>query len=165
MKNTNKNMMYTFWSGAILLCLALVAVVLVFTNAVGNTGSAKAEALLALPNPPTAIFAMNDLMAVGCIHTLQKKGVRVPADISVVGFDNRECSLYVNPPLTTVSLPTKEIGMKTAEMVCAMIQGGARQSEGILLPCQIIERESVTKTGSERARDDGLHPRRTRVPQ
>ena len=44
MKNTNKNMMYTFWSGAILLCLALVAVVLVFTNAVGNTGSTKAEA-------------------------------------------------------------------------------------------------------------------------
>ena len=43
MKNTNKNMMYTFWSGAILLCLALVAVVLVFTNAVGNTGSAKAD--------------------------------------------------------------------------------------------------------------------------
>ena len=41
MKNTNKNMMYTFWSGAILLCLALVAVVLVFTNAVGNTGRRK----------------------------------------------------------------------------------------------------------------------------
>lgn len=53
MKNTNKNMMYTFWSGAILLCLALVAVVLVFTNAVGNTGSAKAEATLTVTETPT----------------------------------------------------------------------------------------------------------------
>lgn len=53
MKNTNKNMMYTFWSGAILLCLALVAVVLVFTNAVGNTGSAKAEATPTVTETPT----------------------------------------------------------------------------------------------------------------
>ena len=53
MKNTNKNMMYTFWSGAILLCLALVAVVLVFTNAVGNTGSPKAEATPAVTETPT----------------------------------------------------------------------------------------------------------------
>ncbi|MFR6426128.1 MAG: hypothetical protein ACLUNO_11785 [Oscillospiraceae bacterium] len=53
MKNTNKNMMYTFWSGAILLCLALVAVVLVFTNAVGNTGSTKAEATPAVTETPT----------------------------------------------------------------------------------------------------------------
>ena len=53
MKNTNKNMMYTFWSGAILLCLALVAVVLVFTNAVGNTGSTKAEATPTVTETPT----------------------------------------------------------------------------------------------------------------
>ena len=53
MKNTNKNMMYTFWSGAILLCLALVAVVLVFTNAVGNTGSPKAEATPTVTETPT----------------------------------------------------------------------------------------------------------------
>ena len=53
MKNTNKNMMYTFWSGAILLCLALVAVVLVFTNAVGNTGSPKVEATPAVTETPT----------------------------------------------------------------------------------------------------------------
>ncbi len=53
MKNTNKNMMYTFWSGAILLCLALVAVVLVFTNAVGNTGSAKAETTPTVTETPT----------------------------------------------------------------------------------------------------------------
>ena len=52
MKNTNKNMMYTFWSGAILLCLALVAVVLVFTNAVGNTGSTKAEATPTVTETP-----------------------------------------------------------------------------------------------------------------
>ena len=53
MKNTNKNMMYTFWSGAILLCLSLVAVVLVFTNAVGNTGSPKAEATPTVTETPT----------------------------------------------------------------------------------------------------------------
>ena len=52
MKNTNKNMLYTFWSGAILLCLALVAVVLVFTNAVGNTGSPKAETTPTITETP-----------------------------------------------------------------------------------------------------------------
>ena len=61
MKNTNRNMMYTFWSGAILLCLALVAVVLVFTNAVGNTGSPKAEATPAVTETPTPMPQANPI--------------------------------------------------------------------------------------------------------
>ena len=74
MKNTNKNMMYTFWSGAILLCLALVAVVLVFTNAVGNTGSTKAEATPAVTETPTPTPQANPIAPIQSSAALAQTG-------------------------------------------------------------------------------------------
>ena len=108
-----------------------------------ESGLRETAALLALPTPPTAIFAMNDLMGIGAIHACSRAGLRVPQDISVVGFDNRESSRYVQPPLTTVALPTKEIGMRAAEMVLTLIHDGTASKEGVVLPCQRVERESA----------------------
>lgn len=106
-------------------------------------GERETRALLELPERPSAIFAMNDLMGIGCIHALQAAGLRVPEDVSVVGFDNREAARYVKPPLTTVAIPTKEIGMRAAGMLQALIEGQGGEPEGVILPCALVHRESV----------------------
>lgn len=87
----------------------------------GNGGIAggviAAENLLAQPDPPTAIFCYNDRTAIGAIHALHRSGLRVPADVSVVGFDDLEIASYVNPPLTTIRQPTDELGHRAATML------------------------------------------------
>lgn len=108
-----------------------------------ESGEREAPGLMALKEPPTAIFAMNDLMAIGCIHALQAAGLRVPEDVSVAGFDNRECAVYAMPPLTTVEIPTKEIGMRSADILCRLIHEGEQAISEELLPCRLIERRSV----------------------
>jgi len=70
---------------------------------------AAAERLLALPDPPTAIFAFNDDAAIGAIQAARARGLRVPDDLSVVGFDGIEASSWTHPPLTTVEQPIAEI--------------------------------------------------------
>lgn len=108
-----------------------------------ESGARECAALIALKERPTAIFAMNDLMGIGCIHTLLEAGLRVPEDVSVVGFDNREASRYVQPPLTTMAMPTKEIGIFTANMLYRLIKNGGDSAEGVVLPCNMVTRESV----------------------
>jgi DNA-binding LacI/PurR family transcriptional regulator len=73
--------------------------------------------LLALEAPPSAFFACNDLMAVGCISAARELGLRVPQDISVVGFDNVRLASFTNPPLTTVAQPIFEIGALATKML------------------------------------------------
>lgn len=98
---------------------------------------------LSLPDRPTAIFAMNDLMAAGCIHALNDVGLRVPTDIAVVGFDNREIAAYLQPSLTTVALPTREIGVQAATHILDRLQNPSLPPQKTVIPCRIIERESV----------------------
>ena len=73
--------------------------------------------LLALERPPTAVFACNDLMAVGCISAAREFGYRVPDDLSVVGFDDVRLASFTNPPLTTVVQPKVEIGTIATKML------------------------------------------------
>ena len=108
-----------------------------------ESGEKEASFFLTSQERPTAVFAMNDLMAVGLIHAVQDAGLRVPEDISVAGFDNRECSRYVRPSLTTVDLPTKKIGMKAAKVLCDMIGNREGEERELLLPCRLLERSSV----------------------
>lgn len=107
-----------------------------------ESGARETAALLALSPRPTAIFAMNDPMAVGCIHALLDAGLSVPGDVSVVGFDDRESMRTMRPPLTTVSIPTKEIGMRAAQMLLAQLRGES-EPEGVMLPCTLVKRGSV----------------------
>jgi LacI family transcriptional regulator len=86
---------------------------------------------------------MNDLMAAGCIHALQEIGLSVPGDIAVVGFDNREIARYLQPPLTTVALPTAEIGVRSAKQILSLIQNPDVPPQREIIPCAIIERNSV----------------------
>jgi LacI family transcriptional regulator len=108
-----------------------------------ESGYEKTRELLALADPPTAVFAMNDFMAAGCLHALADSGLDVPEDISVVGFDNREAARYLRPQLTTVALPAKDIGRRAALMMLEAIENKIASPRSEILPCQIIERESV----------------------
>lgn len=108
-----------------------------------NSGYTCTTELLALPERPTAIFAMNDLMAAGSIHAICDVGLRVPQDLAVAGFDNREIAQYLQPPLTTVALPTTEIGIRAATQILTLIGNSNAEPQREIISCRIIERLSV----------------------
>ena len=82
-----------------------------------ESGYRAAHHLLSGDNPPTAIFACNDLMAIGAIRAILELGQRVPADLSIVGFDDAPVASFANPPLTTVVQPKYEIGAIATKML------------------------------------------------
>lgn len=96
---------------------------------------------------PQAIFCISDPYANGCIRALQDHGLRVPEDISVVGFDNHSYAAHLNPPLTTIELPILRIAQVAVHRLVDMIDSRQRQEVDILtkilVPVRIIERESV----------------------
>jgi LacI family transcriptional regulator len=105
--------------------------------------AAQTEALLSLDLAPTAIFAMNDLMAAGCYLAIRRRGLDIPQDVSVAGFDNREISANLHPPLTTVSLPTREIGYESARMLLDLLEEPKAGHESLVLACSLCIRDSV----------------------
>lgn len=131
---------------------ALLEYNLFFNPAYIKTGNWERESgywmgkeLLMLPDPPTAIFAMNDLMAGGVIDAARELGKSIPQDVSLIGFDNRECSKYFAPQLTTIGLPLNEIGKKSAEILISRIDNphAGDFNRNYLLKCNLIERQSV----------------------
>ncbi|MEC1262545.1 LacI family DNA-binding transcriptional regulator [Bacillus swezeyi] len=106
-----------------------------------DSGYTLAKDLLQHDNIPTAILAMNDQMAVGAIKACNDLGFKVPADISIIGFDNREFSEYSSPKLTTISLPLQEMGFLSIQAIQDLISGSSKT--GGKLTCELIERESV----------------------
>lgn len=108
-----------------------------------ESGKEQTGKLLKLNPLPTAIFAMNDLMAAGCMAELMSAGLRIPDDIAVVGFDNREIAAYLQPSLTTVALPTNEIGTEAALRIIDMISNPSPHPVRKIIRCSIIERNSV----------------------
>ena len=88
----------------------------------------------------TAIFAANDLMAVGALAALREAGLRVPEDISVVGYDDVPTVRDVVPGLTTIRVPMREMGRRCMQIALA---GGSRRPEVVILPVDLVERESV----------------------
>ena len=95
---------------------------------------------------PTALFAMNDLMAVGAMDAIRDAGLCVPDDISVIGFDNREISSLVRPKLTTAEIDLKGIGFAAAQMAMHKLCGGEYvQERSIIIPSRLILRNTVAK--------------------
>lgn len=99
--------------------------------------------LLNQKNPPTAIYAMNDVMALGVYRVASLLGIQIPTDLSVVGFDNAECIRYVQPGVSTVDLPLREMGNVSAQNLLTLINGGKLDKYKLKLPCTFIERESI----------------------
>jgi LacI family transcriptional regulator len=91
---------------------------------------------------PTAIFAHNDLMAVGAVEAARHRGLRCPDDLSVVGYNDAPMSDHVDPPLTTIRLPGVELGRRAATIVLEALRGGRPAAETIRLPPERVVRAS-----------------------
>jgi LacI family transcriptional regulator len=98
--------------------------------------------LLTVADPPTAIFAANDLSAMGVLTAAAELGLEVPADLSVVGFDNVPESVMAEPPLTTVEQPIQLMGRRAVEMLLALL-GGADVADRVTLPTRLVQRRST----------------------
>jgi DNA-binding LacI/PurR family transcriptional regulator len=105
-------------------------------------GARAVRNLLTLEKMPTAIFAANDLMALGAICTLQDAGLNVPNDTAVVGYDNREFTRIVRPKITTVSMPVYEMGRTSAESLLKQIEEGCQDIDEIKIRGRLIIRET-----------------------
>lgn len=105
-------------------------------------GMTGVEALLSQPNPPTAIFCYNDMTALGALRQLNLKKINVPADVSLVGFDDLFIASYTRPPLTTVRQPRRLMGRLAMESLLKLITGEDSAST-IKVPAELIIREST----------------------
>jgi LacI family transcriptional regulator len=101
-----------------------------------------ARALLSLDDPPTAIFAANDMSAVGVYQVAQEMGLRIPQDLSVVGFDDLRESALLNPPLTTVDQFISKMGTLAIDMVVRLVKGEALETNLHKIPTQVVVRDS-----------------------
>jgi LacI family transcriptional regulator, xylobiose transport system transcriptional regulator len=107
-------------------------------------GAARETAvLLGLPEPPTAIFATNDLQAHGVYAAAREAGVRIPDDLSVVGFDDLPFTRWAGPPMTTVRQPLKRMGATAAAMLVALASGQAPRERRVELTTDLVVREST----------------------
>jgi LacI family transcriptional regulator len=107
-----------------------------------GSGYTQTLALLALPEPPTAIFAASDLQAMGVYRALYEQGLRVPQDISVIGFDDVPIAERISPPLTTMRQPLKEMGRMATQMVLRMIKGEILENKRVELATSLVLRAS-----------------------
>lgn len=118
-------------------------------NATTNTaepGRQTAHALLALEDSPTALFCFSDIMAAGAFRAAAERGLRIPEDLSIVGFDNQELVIdALTPGLTTVDLPHEQMGAWAARRIIARIQSSGEPAPPThqLAPCELIERASI----------------------
>jgi LacI family transcriptional regulator len=110
------------------------------------SGARAAEKLLAVSPRPQAIVAANDLMALGVLRAVRDRGLHVPSDIAVAGFDDIE-ALQGSPALTTVRQPTYELGRSAAELVLAKLAGQSVR-ERIVFPAQLVLRDSTPSSGA-----------------
>ncbi|MDC9590695.1 DNA-binding transcriptional regulator CytR [Xenorhabdus sp. XENO-10] len=106
-------------------------------------GSALAENLLTLPEPPSAIFCHSDVMAMGAMWQAKKMGLKLPEDLSVVGFDNLNLAQYCEPALTTVKQPRYEIGHNSILLLLEQLQGRLVSKDSRLLEAELLIREST----------------------
>lgn len=110
-----------------------------------ETARSLTEELLDLDEPPTAIFATNNLMTLGVLEALNKHNLRIPEDISIVGFDDLPWAKAISPPLTAVKQPAYEMGKKAAELFFKRVEDPSIESVEVVLEAKLIIRESTAK--------------------
>src|SRR5207253_2649323 len=106
-------------------------------------GEQAANLLLDLPEPPTAIFAFNDNHAIGTLRAARARGLRVPDDLSIVGFDDVEHATIVSPTLTTVRQPLAEMGRTAVNMLQRLLDRQRFETLHIELATRLVVREST----------------------
>jgi len=108
-----------------------------------DPGRAAAEQLLELSEPPTAIFAFNDNIAIGAIQAARARGLRVPEELSVVGFDDVEHATIVTPALTTVRQPLAEMGRTGVSLLMRLLEGQRFETLHVELATRLVVRDST----------------------
>lgn len=107
-------------------------------------GYAAMQQLLALPNPPSAVFTHNDMLAIGATRAVFAAGLEVPGDISVMGHDDTSIISYLNPPLTTVKFPITEMGRLAGQIILELVQQpDSLPAQTITLPVELVVRAST----------------------
>jgi DNA-binding LacI/PurR family transcriptional regulator len=92
---------------------------------------------------PSAFFVASDLMAMATLSALYDNGVSVPDEVAVIGLSNIEMSKYSNPPLSTIEIPTKELGIVAVDLLLGRINGNALLPQKVLLPTNVVVRSST----------------------
>ncbi|MGC9398626.1 MAG: LacI family DNA-binding transcriptional regulator [Anaerolineae bacterium] len=123
--------------------LALDPALVAYGDFTMESGTRAAVQLMQQNPPPTAIFALNDRMAVGAMQYLQREGWRVPEDISIVGFDDVPVSTMCTPRLTTIHQPAQEMGEQATRLLFDLIEGQTVLPQPVVLPTELIVREST----------------------
>jgi LacI family transcriptional regulator len=100
--------------------------------------------LLSMKNPPGAIFVVNDYVALGALRAANEFGVRIPGDISIIGYGDLPFASMTSPPLTTVKQPFQKIGYEGVMMLLKLIRGKKIGSKHLILPVELIIRESTS---------------------
>lgn len=108
-----------------------------------ESGYALTRKALAGKTRPTAIFAANDLMAYGAVRAAAEMGLRIPGDISVVGFDDINLSALFNPPLTTIKQPRLEMGETAVRLLLERAGERGMEARRVMLPLELVERQTT----------------------
>jgi LacI family transcriptional regulator len=113
-------------------------------------GKAAMQRLLAVPHRPTAVLAANDLTAIGALQAVKEIGLRVPADISLIGLDDVNLTVLVDPPLTTVALPRFEIGKNAMTILLDRLENPSARRETIkhVFSTRLVVRDSTAPPAS-----------------
>lgn len=108
-----------------------------------SSGHAGGEYFANMPDRPTAVFSMNDEMAVGAIKAFKEVGLKVPEDVSITGFDDLPFATYTDPALTTVRQPAEEMGKKAMQLLLQIMDGKEINQSEFILKHDFVVRESV----------------------
>jgi len=127
-----------------------------------QSGYHAAKKFLVMAERPTAIFAANDLMALGAIYAIQDAGLSVPRDIAVVGYDDREIASISNPTITTVCPPSYEMGQLAAQLILDRLENQVEIKDPIRVQSRLIVRESC---GAEQGKPPLEHFSHTIPPE
>jgi len=108
-----------------------------------TSGHEAYQRLVRLPEPPTAIFAQNDRMAIGVLRAAREAGLRVPDELAVIGVDDMPLASYFDPPLTTMRQDLVEIGCQAAHLLIRAVENPGAERQHLRLPAELIVREST----------------------
>ena len=113
-----------------------------------QSGYENLHAILRSDRRPTAVFVCNDLMAIGALCAAHEGGVRVPDQLSVVGFDDIELARFASPPLTTVAQPKQRIGALAVDMLIERVSGRRHEDRTVVLEPELVVRSSTARVDS-----------------
>ena len=110
-----------------------------------ESGYIMMKEILKLEDRPTAVFCGNDSIAMGAYKAIRENKLKIPEDISIIGFNDLKLSQYFIPPLTTIKIDTKLIAQETVNSLVELLEGKRNYHKKVFLPIELIERQSCQK--------------------